>query len=180
MVHFDLMLPEGGAPGALWSAIDVLRELNGLARTRNPRVRTPATAWRFVDAQGRTHKWHAQACIGDEERLCARKSVAGARVLLLPPLEMHSIPALRRLVSRNAELVETIGERLDAGQFVGACGTSVWLLAQSGRITLAPIPWLYQSGFEDQFPNVRIEAREPIVIQHGIVCAPALVGIAGL
>ncbi|MBB3178097.1 GlxA family transcriptional regulator [Variovorax sp. Sphag1AA] len=173
MVHFDLMLPEGGAPGALWSAIDVLRELNALARTRNPRDRLPAVAWRFVDAQGRTHKWHAQVCICDEERLYARKPIAGPRVLLLPPLEMRSIPALRRLASRNAKLVETIRERLDAGHLVGACGTSVWLLAQSGRLTLAPIPWLYQSGFEDQFPDVRIEAREPIVVQHGIVCAAA-------
>jgi transcriptional regulator GlxA family with amidase domain len=173
MVHFDLMLPEGGAPGALWSAIDVLRELNALARTREPHARQPAVAWRLADAQGRAHKWHAQACAGDEERLYARKPLAGPRVLLLPPLEMRSMPALRRLVSRNAKVAETVRERLDAGHLVGACGTGVWLLAQSGRLMLAPVPWLYQSGFETQFPNVGIEAREPIVVQHGIVCAAA-------
>lgn len=173
MVHFDLVLAEGGAPGALWVAIDVLRELNALARTRAPRSREPVVAWRLVDARGRTHKWHAQACIDDEERLYARKPRPGPRVMLLPPLEMRSMPALRRLVSRNAGLVEKVRERLDAGHLIGACGTSIWLLAQSGRLLLAPIQWLYQSGFEVQFPNVRIEAREPIVVQHGMVCAAA-------
>ncbi|MDM0109662.1 helix-turn-helix domain-containing protein [Variovorax sp. J22R24] len=173
VIHFELMLPEGGAPGALWSAVDVLRELNALARTRNPRMGTPVLAWRLVDADGRAHRWHAQSCVNDEERLHARKPLPGPRILLLPPLEMRSIPALRRLVSRNAKVVEAIRERFDAGHLIGACGTSVWLLAQSGRLELAPVPWLYQSGFADQFPDVRIEAREPIVAQHGSVCAAA-------
>ena len=173
MVHFDLLLPEGGAPGALWSAVDVLRELNALARVRAPRDALPAASWRLLGADGRAHRWHAQTCINEDERRHARRPQPGPRVLLLAPLVMQSIPALQKLVRRNAASVELVRRRFEAGSLIGACGTGIWLLAQADCILSAPIPWLYQSGFEKYFPGVRMEARESIVAERGCVCAVA-------
>lgn len=56
MIHFELLLPEGGTPGALWTAVDVLRELDALARVRAPRTSKVATGWRLIDANGRSVK----------------------------------------------------------------------------------------------------------------------------
>ncbi|MBT2333664.1 helix-turn-helix domain-containing protein [Variovorax paradoxus] len=173
MIHFDLLCPEGGVPGSLWSAVDVLRELNALARVRAPRAPLPATSWRLLGADGRTHHWHSQTCVSESERRHARRPQPGPRVLLLAPLEMQSIPALQQLVRRNAVAVELVRRRFESGSLIGACGTGIWLVAQAGCILRAPIPWLYQSGFEHHFPGLRIEAREPIVAEHGCVCAAA-------
>lgn len=171
MVHFDLLMPTGALPGAIWTAVDVLRELNALARVRSPRSPLPPTGWRVIDPAGRTHPFHAATCIDDHERRINRRAQGEPRVLFVPPLEMHSIPALFRLVRRNADSVERLRRHYDEGGLVGACGTGMWLLAQAGILTDAPLPWLYQSGFAAHFPQVRIEAREPIVATHRIVCA---------
>lgn len=171
MVHFDLLMPLGGVPGALWSAVDVLRELNALARLRAPRAKTPAASWRVIDARGRTHRFHALTCTSDEERRHGRRPAQAQRVLLLPPLEMRSIPALARLVQRNAEAVALARRCFDEGALLGACGTGMWLLAETGRLTQAPVPWLYQSGFAAHFPQVEIQASAPILATHRIVCA---------
>lgn len=171
MVHFDLLLPEGSMPGAAWSAVDVLRELNALQKVRAPRAPSPATSWRVVDDHGRTHRFNAMTCQTDQERHGSRYPGKAQRVLLVPPLMVQSLRALHRSVKRNTAVVDLVRSRFDEGSLVGACGTGIWLVAQAGRLEQAPIPWMYQSGFADQYPAVRIEAREPIVAMHRVICA---------
>ncbi|HEY2254631.1 MAG TPA: helix-turn-helix domain-containing protein [Variovorax sp.] len=171
-VHFDLLLPKGGMPGALWAAVDTLRELNALARLRAPREPGPVASWRVLDDQDRTHRQHALTCVDGEERRASRRHAeARWRVLLVPALEMRSIHALHRLVQRNPDALALVRRAFDGGAFLGACGTGTWLLAHAGVISEAPVPWLYQSGFAKFYPGVRIESREPLLAMHRSVCA---------
>ncbi|MDM0033792.1 helix-turn-helix domain-containing protein [Variovorax sp. J22P271] len=178
MIHFDLLLPPAAMPGSVWSAVDVLRQLNALARLRAPRASTPAVSWRVLDERGRIHRFHASTCVSAQERQHGRRPGDGQRVLLVPPFEgAQSVPALIRLVRRSAGIVDLLRASFDEGALLGACGTGVWLLAQTGRLEKAAMPWIYQPGFAHLFPSVRIEATAPIVAQHRILCAatPSLI-----
>ncbi|WP_342129628.1 GlxA family transcriptional regulator [Hydrogenophaga sp. OTU3427] len=169
MVMFDLCLPEDGLPGALWSAVDVLRELNALDRVRRPRHAEAVVGWRLLDGAGRLSRQHAATCASDAERRFARLRRASVRVLLLPPLRMVSIHQLNRVAQREAVLVERLRQGHAEGVLVGACGTGQWLLAQAGLLSRAPLPWLYRSGFAERFPGVGVETEEAMAASHRVV-----------
>lgn len=190
MIHFDLLLPEGGMPGAIWAAVDVLRELNRLARIRAPGDPHPAASWRVVHGTGRTHPSHSLTCQTDSERLYARRASAAVRVVLMPPFGATTVPPLRRLVKRNADAVRLVRDAVDAGALIGTCGTGIWLLAETDRLERAPTQWMYQAPFARFHPRVSFDPMHPIVEEKRIVCAATpslihalvlrLVGLAGL
>lgn len=173
MIHFELLMPNGALPGAIWTAVDVLRELNALARLRTPAASSPVVSWRVVTPQGRTHRFHALTCANTEERRCARHMVGVPHVLVLPPLELQSIPALNQLTANNEACVNRVREQLEKGASVGACGTGLWLLAATGRLVRAPLPWALRSGFEARFPSVPIETQHAMLVAQETVCAAA-------
>lgn len=171
MVFFELLLPETCQPGAVWTAVDVLRELNLLARVRNPRRSTPAVAWRLVDGAGKTHPLNRHSFRSDAEARFSRRPGAVTKALVIPPLEMPSLPVLRQRVQRSGKTVALIRERFEGGALMAACGTGVWLLAQAGCIDRAPIPWLYRSGFEESYPAVQVETQQPLLSGNRWACA---------
>jgi transcriptional regulator GlxA family with amidase domain len=190
MVYFELLVPENCQPGAVWAAVDVLREINLLARIRTPKITNPEVAWRLIDVAGKSHPLNRHTLQGEVERRYSRSPGTGPRVLLVPPLEVQSLPLLKRLIHRSTKAVTLIRHRFDAGTLLAACGTGVWFLAHAGCIDRAPIPWLYRSGFEAICPGIAVESHEPLLSLQGCVCAsvpammPALVlhaaQIAGL
>lgn len=176
MVYFELLVPESCQPGAVWTAVDVLREINLLGRIRRPKNLAPEVSWRLIDASGKTHAMNRHTLQGMVERRYSRAPETGSRVLLVPPLEMHSMPELKRLVQRSTLAVTLIRHRVEAGSLVAACGTGIWLLAQTGSLERAPIPWLYRSGFEAMCPGVTVDSQVPLLSMQRCVCAsvPAL------
>jgi transcriptional regulator GlxA family with amidase domain len=173
MVHFDLLMLDGALPGAVWSAVDVLRGLNALERVRSPKSAAAPTSWRVIDARERTHPLHAATCNDPSERRKGLRSGASQHVLLVPPIEMRSVPQLHRLVKANVDAVRLVRRRVDDGAIVGACGSGIWLLAQAGCLTAAPVPWLYQSGFARFYPSIRIESRQHLLATERVICAAA-------
>jgi len=190
MLMFDLLLPEGHSPGAIWTAVDVLRELNVLAGVREPHRTEPVVGWCLRDGAGRISRQHAATCISDTERRFSRVRTPASRVLLVPPLQMQSVHQLEALIRRNVTCVAQLTQRYGEGALVGACGCGIWMLAAAGLLQRAPIPWLYQSGFAAHYPDVSIEAEQPVVSEHRLVLVsmPSLVhelvlrlaGLAGL
>jgi transcriptional regulator GlxA family with amidase domain len=173
MVHFDLLMLKGGMPGALWTAVDVLRGLNALEKVRSPKSVAAPTSWRVIDVQGHTHPLHASTCTSAAERRKGRHRGDGQRVLLIPPLEMRSVPELHRFVKANGEAVGLVRRHVEQGAIVGACGSGMWLAAQAGCLAAAPVPWFYQSGFARHFPSIRIEPRKHILVSERVICAAA-------
>lgn len=171
MVHFDLLMLKGGMPGALWTAVDVLRGLNALQRVRAPKSRSEPASWRVIDARGNTHALHASTCVNASERRKGEAEGDGQRVLLVPPLETRSVPEIQRLATLNADAVGLVEQRFAQGALVGACGTGIWIVAASGCLTAAPVPWFYQSGFARHFPTIEIEARQSVLVTHRVICA---------
>jgi transcriptional regulator GlxA family with amidase domain len=170
MIHFELLLPAHGLAGSIWSAVDVLRELNSLARLRTAR-KEPVVSWRVIDSEGRPHRFHAITCTTAQERRHHKNRDDVRRVLLVPPLETSSLPELYRLIEKDAAALDTLRRAHDEGALLGACGTGVWLLAHGGMIEKAPVPWLYQSGFAAYFPALHIESRLPFVDGPRTLCA---------
>lgn len=161
--------------GAIFSAIDVMREVNSLARARAGRSNAlPPPSWRVVDASGAATRGVACIYASAEERDAARRKPRG-RVVLVPPLMMVTIPGLRRLVQRNSAAAQLLRQAHAQGAWIGACGTGLWLLARSGLAEdqPMPVPWLYQSGFAKDFPAVPIASETSLLVGRRIAMASA-------
>lgn len=174
MIRFDLYLPHGGLPGSVFSAIDVLREINSLASIRAGRRVEAPLAWRLLDAAGQPHPLRRPAFQTQQERARAR-SVPKVTLAVVPPLVMVTIPALRRLVARNASLALLLARRHAEGDWVGACGTGLWILGRARLLEHQPVPlpWLYQSGFAKDFPETPIHSEAALTMGQHLVLAGA-------
>lgn len=174
MVLFQLIAPPGCLMGALHSTVDVLREVNSLARARAGRRIAPPVAWRLVDVAGRAHPARQHVYASRDEATLARAKTE-QQVLVLPPLLMVTIPGLRRLVQQSAAVVPLLKDAHAQGRWIGACGTGLWLLARTGLIDHqpTPVPWLYQSGFARDFPAVPIGSESPLLMGRHLVMAAA-------
>ena len=124
-------------------------------------------------AQGGTHRLHASTCVSAEERRRGRSWGDGQRVLLIPPLESRTVPELHRFAKLNRDAVGLVRRYFEEGALVGTCGTGMWVAAQAGCLTAAPVPWFYQPGFARHFPAIQIEPRKSILVTHRVICAAA-------
>lgn len=172
MIRFDLYLPHGGLPGSVLSAIDLLREINALARLRAGRRIDVPVAWRLLDAVGKPHAQRRMAFTSSEETARAR-GAATLAIAVVPPLVMATIPALRRLVTQNASLVSLLRQRHAQGDWIGACGTGLWLLGKAQLLDhqAVPLQWLYQSGFAKDFPQTPIHSEARLTLGNRLVLA---------
>ena len=173
MILFTLVVPTGCLLGSVLSTIDVLREINFLAKARAGRQIAPPVAWRVVDHQGRRVGASFPCYAFANEREAARRPAAH-KVLLVPPLMMVTIPGLRRLVAQNSGICHLLQAHAPQG-WIGACGTGVWLLGRAGLLDNqpTPLPWLYQSGFMADFPKVPVTSENHLVVAHHLVMANA-------
>ncbi|MBS81394.1 helix-turn-helix domain-containing protein [Variovorax sp.] len=172
MIRFDLYLPHGGLPGSVFGAIDILREANSLARARAGRRIDAPVAWRLLGPDGGPHAMRRLAFQSDEEAKRSRRAPATA-LAVVPPLMMVTIPGLRRLVAQNAALCAQLASRHAAGDWIGACGTGLWLAGRAGLLAHQPVPlsWLYQSGFAHDFPDTPIHSETPLTLGPHMVLA---------
>ena len=167
----ELLLPETCQPGAVWTAVDVLRELNLLARVR---------ATQAFDTGGRValRRWRQQDPSLEPALVSKRLPRPGFRTGRGGDKGAGDsapgdaiLPVLRQQVQRSGQTVALIRERFEGGALMAACGTGVWLLAQAGCIDRAPIPWLKPVGFEESYPAVQVETQQPLLSGNRWACA---------
>ncbi|MEJ8848629.1 GlxA family transcriptional regulator [Variovorax rhizosphaerae] len=160
-ICIDLHLPTDALHGAVHSAIDSFRAVNGIARSRDGRNFEGAVAWRLFDEHGVQLALQAPVYRSDEE---LRWSTDPMRVrgTFIPPLEMITLPQLMQCVEANAPTVKRLRAAMAEGHFICAVGTGVWLVAAAGLLDKlsAPVQWGYQSGFARAFPAVDISNDE--------------------
>lgn len=174
MIHFEILAPKGCLMGAVMTTVDVLREINVLARARAGRHLAPPVAWRVVDGKGKSLGARI-GCYASREEGDAARGKPAQRILIVPPLMMITIPGLRRLVQQNADAACRLNDAHAQGNWIGACGTGLWLIARAGLVDHQPVPlpWLFQSGFAKDFPSVPIASESPLLVGKHLVMASA-------
>lgn len=90
---------------------------------------------------------------------------ARERALLVPPLEMISVPQLRAGIEADEAALREVRAAVMENRFVCAVGAGVWMVAAAGALggRRVPVHWAYQAGFGRAYPDAVI-SNEPIVL----------------
>lgn len=154
-VSLELLQPRGFLAGALYSALDTCRTVNGLARSRTGLRNDRPVRWQLIDANGRPRSAEiASYREGDAD--AGRPTTASA--VFVPPLEMITLPQLQKSVAANTATIRRLQQAAACNEFICAVGTGVWLVAEAGLLVgrRAPVQWGYQSGFARFYPAVQV------------------------
>jgi transcriptional regulator GlxA family with amidase domain len=170
--HVDLLTCPQGLLGPLFQSMDVLMLANQFWRLSNPRRRGLPFSWRVIDGLGRPVElpgWQQYS----QEDAGALPTVQTA--LVLPGLQMHNIPHLRRIVETlSAERALVTARHAGGGVIAAGFNTSV-LLAEWGLLDgrEATTSWLLASWFANTYPSVRLVMDKPVSVDGAILCSGA-------
>ncbi|AUH51502.1 AraC family transcriptional regulator [Chromobacterium sp. ATCC 53434] len=173
----DLLYLPDCLGGTLFSAMDVLRAANKLWHLRHPRQKTPLFGWRLLDADGATlpqPPWLPQPD--------GRDMPAGRSALLVPGLDMHSVPHLKQQLDRHAQAQRLIARRHAAGDLIATNYNGAALLARAGVLDgrNATITWLIAGWFSQNHPKTRLLMDRPVTVDGNVLCSGAPASAAEL
>ncbi|KMN49067.1 GlxA family transcriptional regulator [Chromobacterium violaceum] len=165
----DLLCLPNCLAGTLFSAIDVLHAANKLWHLRHPRSKTPPFSWRLLDSDG------------EELPLPAWLPASPARpqaalsALLVPGLDMDSVPQLKQLLDQSGKAQQMIARRHAAGDVIATNYNGAALLARAGILDgrNATISWMIAGWFSSSHPRVHLLMDRPVTQDHGIYCSGA-------
>ncbi|OHX16389.1 GlxA family transcriptional regulator [Chromobacterium sphagni] len=167
----DLLYLPNCLGGTLFSAIDVLQAANKLWHLRHPRQKTPRFLWRLLDADGATLPLPPWLC----SQSGAPSAQAGQSVLLVPGIDMDSVPHLKQQLDRSGAALALIARRHAAGDIIAANYNGAAMLARAGILDErnATITWLIAGWFSGHHPKVRLLMDRPVTIDGNIFCSGA-------
>ncbi|SOZ63252.1 putative transcriptional regulator, AraC family [Cupriavidus taiwanensis] len=173
-LHVRLLWLPQAMPGSLFTTLDVLRTVAGVASLQHPGA-TPTLSWQLCGANGRTLATELPGLVSSTRRARA----PGSRTLLvIPALLASNAPQLGELVLRDAAALRLVERHARAGGWIAACASGMALPLQLGLLDGATVgaPWMFQSWMARQYPHCDL-ASDAAMSVHGQVfscVAPAL------
>ena len=173
----DLLCLPNCLSGTLFSAIDALQAANKLWHLRHPRQKAPRFQWRLLDANGDP--------LPPPPWLNAPTPAApssGQSALLVPGLDMDSVPHLKQQLAQCGPALRLIARRHAAGDVIAANYNGAAMLARAGILDErnATITWLIAGWFSGQHPRVRLLMDRPVSVDGNIFCSGAPASAAEL
>ncbi|MCY1356919.1 HTH-type transcriptional activator RhaR [compost metagenome] len=173
-LHVRLLWLPHAMPGTLFTTLDVLRTVAGVASLQRPDA-APTLSWQLCGANGRM----LSADLPGLEASTRRIRAAGSRSLLvIPALLASNAHQLGDIVRSNTAALRMVERHVAAGGWLAACSSGMLLPLQLGLLdgARAGAPWMYQSWMTHQFPRADLGGDQAMSV-HGQVfscVAPAL------
>ncbi|MBX9298816.1 helix-turn-helix domain-containing protein [Chromobacterium piscinae] len=165
----DLLCLPNCLSGTLFSAIDVLHAANKLWHLHHPRRKTPPFSWRLLDSDGAEQPLPAWLPASPARPAAARCA------LLVPGLDMDSVPQLKQQLDRADKALRLIALRHAAGDVIATNYNGAALLARAGILDgrNATITWLIAGWFSSSHPRVKLLMDRPVTQDGGVFCSGA-------
>ncbi|WP_432262637.1 GlxA family transcriptional regulator [Cupriavidus sp. TMH.W2] len=168
-----LWLPEA-MPGSLFTALDVLRTVAGVASLQRPDA-APTLSWQLCGANGRTLATALPGLVSSTRRTRAADS---RTLLVVPALLANSAPQLGEIVQRNAAALRLVERHAQAGGWIAACSSGMVFPLQLGLLDGARVgaPWMLQSWMMRQYPHCDLGSDNAMSVHRQVFScvAPAL------
>ncbi|POZ60076.1 GlxA family transcriptional regulator [Chromobacterium alticapitis] len=166
----DLLYLPNCLSGGLFSTVDVLHAANKLWHLHHPRQKKPLFSWRLLDASGAElplPPWLMPPP--------ASPPAAGRSALLVPGLDMHSVPHLKQMLDQSAEALALIARRHAAGDVIATHYNGAAMLARAGVLDgrNATITWLIAGWFSNNHPKVKLLMDRPVTADGNVLCSGA-------
>ncbi|QEL55531.1 GlxA family transcriptional regulator [Chromobacterium paludis] len=166
----DLLYLPNCLSGTLFSTVDVLHAANKLWHLHHPRQKKPLFSWRLLDASGAELPLPAWLVPPP-----GRHGPASQSALLVPGLDMHSVPHLKKLLDQSGEALAMIARRHAAGDIIATNYNGAAMLARAGVLDgrNATITWLIAGWFSNQYPKVKLLMDRPVTVDGNVFCSGA-------
>ncbi|WP_199154476.1 GlxA family transcriptional regulator [Chromobacterium sp. ASV23] len=173
----DLLYLPNCLSGTLFSVIDVLHAANKLWHLHHPRQQKPLFGWRLLDASG------AEMALPPWLTHQPGPVPANCKTaLLVPGLDMHSVPHLKQQLDQSADALALIARRHAAGDIIATNYNGAAMLARAGVLNGrdATITWLIAGWFSNSHPKVKLLMDRPVTVDGNIICSGAPASIIEL
>ncbi|WP_455287265.1 GlxA family transcriptional regulator [Cupriavidus necator] len=168
-----LWLPEA-MPGTLFTTLDVLRTVAGVASLQRPDA-TPTLSWQLCGGNGRALTTDLPGLLSSTRR---SRAADGHMLLVIPALLASNAPQLGEIVRRDTAALRLVERHAQAGGWVAACSSGVVFPLQLGLLDGARIgaPWMYQSWMTREYPQCDLGGDQAMSVHQRVFSsvAPAL------
>ncbi|KWR92006.1 GlxA family transcriptional regulator [Cupriavidus sp. IDO] len=168
-----LWLPEA-MPGTLFTTLDVLRTIAGVARLQRPDA--PATlSWQVISANGRAVPVSLPGMIAATRR---SRAPDARTLIVIPGVLASNAHQLGEMVAGDTATLRMLERHAEAGGWIAAASSGMLYPLQMGLLDGARLgaPWVYQSWMTTRFPRCDFASDQPMSVhEHVFTCvAPAL------
>lgn len=173
-LHVRLLWLPQAMPGSLFTTLDVLRTVAGVASLQRPDA-APTLSWQLCGSNGRTLAADLPGLVSSTRRARA----ADRRTLLvIPALLASNALQLGEIVQRDAAVLRLVERHAQAGGWIAACSSGMVFPLQLGLLDGARTgaPWMYQSWMMRQYPHCDLGSDQAMSVHQRVFScvAPAL------
>ncbi|WER49987.1 helix-turn-helix domain-containing protein [Cupriavidus sp. WKF15] len=173
-LHVRLLWLPQAMPGTLFTTLDVLRTVAGLAQMQRP-GHAPSLSWQLITGNGRNVSPGLPGLASSPPR----SRTADARTLVvIPGILASNAPQLDAILSRDAVSLRMLRRHVDAGGWIAATFSGMAYPLQMGLLDGARVgvPWVYQGWMTRRFPACDFATEQPMGVHARVFScvAPAL------